>query len=167
MWREFYYFINKIIIDNRIKEFKYKTLHLILAINLNLFKWNIEKDPLCKSCNKLEDFEHFFIYCQYLDTFWAKVDECFRNCGYHRSFRNLQNLIFGYKLEILEYQPLNMLLNIIAYCIYKTYFKSERRTKSLNIINILYYDILIIVKYYENKNVRIDFLKQFQKFLKS
>ena len=160
-WDAFYLVLNKTLPDNKIKQFKYKAIHRILATNANLFKWNIVNSPLCKLCNEVEDYEHFFIHCKYLDTFWSKVDNTFKKCGFHKSFRNLKCIIFGYKLEFAECRHINILLNIIAYCIYKTYFISERRTQFQDMYYTLYYDIIVIIKYFDNKNTKPLILRKF------
>lgn len=164
-WESFYYILNKINIDNRIKQFKYKAIHRILATNENLYKWKILNTSDCKFCNNNENYEHFFIECAYLDIFWGKIDTTFKKCGFQKTFRTLKSMIIGYKIEFIEYNFTNMLLNIIAYCIYKTYYMSDRRTKNIDMLNILYNDIFVAVQYFENKQINPEILKQFLKLM--
>ena len=50
-----------ILVDNRIKPFRYKLIHNIIATNENLFTWKINNSPDCHCCNELDIFEHCFI----------------------------------------------------------------------------------------------------------
>jgi hypothetical protein len=38
-----------------------------------LYQWKIENTPLCDTCHIIDDYEHYFISCKSLDSFWNDV----------------------------------------------------------------------------------------------
>jgi hypothetical protein len=160
-WKSYYFILNKVIPDNTVKQFKFKLIHRILPTNENLFIWKLSDSPLCKFCNALDSYEHFFIKCNYLTSFWAEVTSIFHDCKYHKSFKTLENLAIGYKIDYHECNFINIILSQIAYTIYKTYLASEKRTKQLNILNFLYVDMLVLSNYFEKKNIEHYLIKKF------
>ena len=164
-WYSEYFLINKCLVDNRIKQLKIKLIHNIMPTNENLFKWKQTNSPLCKHCNEVENLAHFFIQCPYVNTFWNKLHTLFKRQGICKQF-DLFDIIIGYKVDLKEYNCFNIILCHITYTIYKGYFKSDRRSKAINMLKILYQDLLIVEKYFVNKNQSNRTLKQFIKSLK-
>jgi len=120
--------------DNRIKQFKYKLLHNIIATNENLHRWKIASSPLCKKCHLTENNEHFFVSCECIQDFSKVINHAFTLCGYATNFQVLKRLLFGYKIYQKQYIDINIILNIISFSIYKSYMASERRLKPYNIL---------------------------------
>ena len=137
-------YMHKSIVDNKVKQFKMKLLHNIIATNLNLFTWKLKDCPLCIYCNEVEDYEHFFIKCRALSTFWSDIQTVFKRCGIQKHIKNINHIVLGYKIDQKEYNIVNIVLSQISYCIYKTYFMCERRTKPINIMYHLYNDLIVI-----------------------
>ena len=52
-WEHVYFFIHKTLLDNRVKQFRFKRIHRIIANNENLFKWKIFGNPLCHHCSEV------------------------------------------------------------------------------------------------------------------
>jgi len=52
-WKLFYTHLHKSCSDNRIKQFKYKLLHNIIATNENLHRWKIASSHLCKKVSRV------------------------------------------------------------------------------------------------------------------
>ena len=96
-WQNIYHFINYTLVDTRIKQFRYKLIHTIVATNETLFTWKINNSPYCNCCNELETIEHCFINCTYLDDVWLRVTNTFKSCGISKQVRSLQYLVVGYK----------------------------------------------------------------------
>jgi hypothetical protein len=96
-----------------------------------------------------------------LTSFWAEVTSIFHDCKYHKSFKTLENLAIGYKIDYHECNFINIILSQIAYTIYKTYLASEKRTKQLNILNFLYVDMLVLSNYFEKKSIEHYLIKKF------
>ena len=126
-----HYFLNCALFDNRIKQYRYKLLHRIIAANENLFTWKLSNSPCCNFCNEMETVDHFLIECKYLDTFWTHISYVFKSCGVSKQVRSLHYLDIGYKSELLEYNWINVLFSYIGFAIYKSYFCCERRKKTV------------------------------------
>ena len=45
---------------------------------------------------------------------------------------NLKDIVFGYKISDKEYEGYNTVLTLIAFSIYKTFYLSDKRKKSIN-----------------------------------
>jgi len=76
------------------------------------------------------------------------------------------NMIIGYKVHLKEYQDFNIIIFQIIYTIYKSYFKSERRKKHINMLTILNQDLLITEKYVINQMAWKRIMQKFTKSLK-
>jgi len=96
-WKRFYTHMHKSCSDNRIKQFKYKLLHNIIATNENLhtIRWKIASSPLCKKCHLTENYEHFFVSCECIQDFWKIINHAFTLCGYATNLQVLKRLLFG------------------------------------------------------------------------
>jgi hypothetical protein len=162
-WKSWYHIIHKSVVDNKIKQFKIKLLHNLIPTNLNLFKWKVKDSPLCAHCKEVEDYEHFFIHCPSLSLFWDTIIELFKHCGINRISKNIKFILIGYKIDQKEYNAVNVVLSQISYCIYKTYFISERRSYYINILYYLYYDLIAIQTHFINKKISFRFLDDFVK----
>jgi len=64
-WQQLYHFLNYILIDNRVKQFRFKLIHRIIATKENLFTWKISDTPLCNSCGDIDTVEHFLLHCKH------------------------------------------------------------------------------------------------------
>ena len=71
--------------------------------------------------------------CKYLDIFWNKINEMLKKVQFENNIK-LQHLVFGYKIFDKEYFHLNYFLTILAFTIYKSYYVSEQKTKTLILI---------------------------------
>ena len=71
--------------------------------------------------------------CKYLDIFWNKINEMLKKVQFENNIR-LQLLVFGYKIFDKEYFHLNYFLAILAFTIYKSYYVSEQKTKTMMFI---------------------------------
>ena len=61
------------LVDNRIKQFRYKLIHNIIATNEILFTWKTNHSPYCHCCNELETLEHCYIGLTiYKSYFWSE-----------------------------------------------------------------------------------------------
>jgi hypothetical protein len=164
-WKYVYLFIHNVLIDNKIKQLKLKIIHRIIPTNENLFIWKQIDTPLCKHCNYLENLEHFFIKCPYLRDFWTTVHNLFKKLNISKLF-SLNEIVIGYKYELTEYHEINILINQIIYIIYKCYFISERRTKEINMLKLLYSDMMVLTKYFEKRKMSQVVITKFSKCLR-
>ena len=151
-WASVYFIINKVYVDNRIKELKLKIIHRIVPTNENLFKWKLIETPYCKHCEKIETLEHFFIKCNYLHEFMEKVYVLFKQIGICKRI-DLFNIVIGYKTQFKAYNDINIIFGYITYTIYKCYMKSERRRKNINMLKILFNDLLTLESFYKKNKL--------------
>ena len=136
-WKDFYTSLEKACIDNRIKQLKFKLIHDILATKQNLFKWKIETNPNCNICKVVEDYEHVFITCKAVRPLWERLLPIFRLSGFENNLQSLKTLIIGYSITHKCYNDVNMIFNLIGFCIYKGYYISDKKMHSPYLSNHL------------------------------
>ena len=83
-------------------------------------------NPLCHHCSEVDSISHFLVECKYLDPFWSKVVDTFKQCGINTSVRNLFHLIIGYNIDFVDYDLVNIILSYIGFVIHKAHFCSEQ-----------------------------------------
>lgn len=120
---------------NKLKVFRWKLLHHILPNRKLLFTWKLASNENCLHCQIPEDYEHFFINCKYLDDFWKKIQLLFSKLKLDTHVFSYKSLILGYKIEMKEYYPINLLLNIILFSIHKNYYLSDYKQKQINMFD--------------------------------
>ena len=59
--------------EPKLKSFVYKVIHRVYPTKIHLFKWKIEDSDLCKYCNMLDTYEHFFYTCSKIKSIWNEV----------------------------------------------------------------------------------------------
>ena len=74
-----HHFLNYVLIDNRVKQFRFKLIHIIIATKENLFNWKISDTALCNSCGDIDTVEHFLLHCKHLDNLLVKLERVFIN----------------------------------------------------------------------------------------
>ena len=94
--------------DNKLAEINLKVLCNILPCNANLVKWKKKQSEECSICNEHEDILHLFYSCVYARRIWSE----FFKTGIHV---NGYDIVLGKQTSITE----NLLINIIAYLLYK------------------------------------------------
>ena len=78
----------------------------------------------------------------------------------------MYNIVVGYKVSHKTYYDFNILIGQIMYTVYKCYFKSDRRSKSINMLYSLYYDLLTLEKYFSKINSSRPIISKFASNLK-
>jgi hypothetical protein len=69
----------------------------------------------------LDDYEHYFISCKSLDSFWNDVKILLEKLRIGIHILSLKNLVFGYKIEDEYYNSINYFLTILLFTIYKSH----------------------------------------------
>ena len=121
---------------NKIIQFRYKLIHNIIATKENLKKWKIDNSDQCNVCNCTETYEHFFITCKSIANIIQIFKNIFISMRYGHNIINLQSFILGYKTNFKQHESTNFLLNIMSFTLYKTYYMSEKRTKSIDVMTV-------------------------------
>ena len=164
-WYSVYFVIKNTLVDNRVKQLKFKLIHKIVPSNENLYKWKQIETPFCKHCNEIETLEHFFIQCSYITAFWDIIHTLFKQQGICKNI-SMFEVVIGYKTQYRQYQDINIILGQIIYTIYKSYMIGERRTKNTNMLKILYNDLLTLEKYFDKIKVSHPTINSFNKILR-
>ena len=72
-WENIYKSIHNLY-NNRINQFRYKLIYKIIPSKEVRFTWNMSPNPLCNVCNVTGTYNHLFIDCKELQTFWDKIN---------------------------------------------------------------------------------------------
>ena len=75
--------------------------------------------------------------------------------------RDLEHIVLGYKFIYKEYTGINITINLIGFCIFKSYVISKKRTTPYNIVKLLKYELFILCTYPNNNNKSIGFITSF------
>ena len=71
---DLYGFIFKILLEYKLKIFRWKLLQFNIPTKSYLLKWKISTDSLFNVCKVEENYDHFFMSCKYLDMLWNKIN---------------------------------------------------------------------------------------------
>ena len=127
--------------ENKLKVFRWKLLQFIVPTKKMLFTWKISETNFCNFCNRIEDYEHLFISCNYLLNFWTKVQKFLKSIHFEKKI-TLKHLVLGYKIFDKEYFYFNYILTIVGFSIYKANYLSEQKTKRIDVFNVFRYELL-------------------------
>lgn len=159
-------FIHNRINSNKLKSFKWKLISRILPNQQNLYVWKISDTPMCQVCRSIDTYQHFFIDCKFISSFWKNVYDILNKIHFDNKIE-LKHLAFGYKITDKGYWDFNLILTIIGFVIYKTFYVSEKRTKSVDIFNIFKNECLIYFDLIEKeRNMKSALIDNFKQFLK-
>ena len=121
---DLYEFIFKLLLENKLKIFRWKLLQFIIPTKSHLFKWKISTDSLCNVCKVEEDYDHFFMSCKYLHMLWNKINDMRKKIKFENNIR-LQHLVFEYNIFDKEYFHINNYLQFTNLIMYQ----KKRQTK--------------------------------------
>ena len=165
IWKSVYDFINNVIQNTKVRQMRYKLIHKIIPTNENLFTCKVKISPLCLCCGELETIEHLLLDCPYVRPFWYIVQITFQKIGFCSSLISLRNIIVGYKIESSTYDDVNIIMSYACFSIYKCYIISERRSKIIDMKNMLIRDLNTVTQYYQKRNICHNILSKFVKHL--
>jgi hypothetical protein len=76
----------------------------------------------------------------------------------------LKHIVFGYKIDDKNYLALNVLITVVGFFIYKSYYISEQKTKYINVYRIFVNEYIKRIK--QNKTLRKStFLMKVQNYI--
>ena len=80
--------------------------------------------------------------------------------------KKLKNIVIGYKINSVEYYPINNVFALIAFVIYKAYYVSECRKIEINIFNIFKQELKTMILSTQMRNKVCDkIIKQIEKII--
>ena len=72
-WSEIYKLPYEICKDSYIQSLQFKIIHRYINCNENLFKWQLKDNNKCEKCDKPDNLEHYFFYCEEIFQFWENL----------------------------------------------------------------------------------------------
>jgi hypothetical protein len=111
-----------------------------------LYKWKISDTPHCNACGTLETYEHFFIKCACLHSFWLKIGRVLEQIGFSDKLVSLKSIVLCYRVENRGYSEINYFLTVLGFSIYKSYYVSELRTKQIDTYKLMKREMLYRLK---------------------
>ena len=135
--------------------FRWKLLNKILPTQTLLYKWKVNNDPMCKHCNRIEDYEHYFVSCEYFKNFIKYIQDLLKNLGYNNEIYTLKNIVIGYKIHQKEYNIINHIITIAAYTMYRAYHITHGKTHYVNTIGLFKDSIATLISIYIHRKNRI------------
>lgn len=106
--------------NTKLHWFQYRLLHRILATNDLLEKMKIKTDNLCSLCGLApEKIEHLFWQCPVVMEFWDSIDHWLLETINYSLNINKQKALFGILHNFTLNSPINYVLILTRYYIYK------------------------------------------------
>ena len=134
--RQMLFFTFNFIIENKLKIFRWKLMNYILPCKKLLYQWKICSNDNCMTCNEIEDYEHFFLNCKIIKTFWQNIKVLLANLNLGFQVVTFENLVMGYQIADKSYYAINYLNTIILFSIYKSKIISQQKQKNINIFSL-------------------------------
>lgn len=164
-------FIKQYVELHKYKIFRWKLLHFILPCNYLLWQWTIKPNNQCILCKQVDDYQHFFMTCNFVHKFWTQIKEILRYFNIDEHICTLKNLVFGYKIADECYYGINLLLTIIGFSIYKAHYLSNQRERKIDVFHTFRNELLTltdITKLTKIKKTPIaKIIQQFESYLLS
>ena len=70
-------------LDRKLVEFNFKIIHRILPNGINLCRWKITNSDKCCLCNLTDTYEHMFLHCRRIGTFWNNFVQLVKKIDIH------------------------------------------------------------------------------------
>ena len=115
--------------------FRWKLFPFIIPNKVLLSKWKIVGNSLCNFCKLDEDDSHYCITCTFLKEFWTTFQNLMNDLGMENKI-TLKHIILGYKIDDQNYVALNVLIAVVGFSIYKSYYISKQKTKYIDVYRI-------------------------------
>ena len=105
----------------------------------------------------------FFFNCTCVQLYWEKIKAVFKKCGIENNIQDLKTIVVGYKITHTDYFYVNVILTVVGFCIYKSYFLSENWTHYIDIYNIFIREIQILLYLLKYKGLKSSFISRVKK----
>ena len=142
-------------VDNRKKEFQYKILNRILAVNVYLKKIGIKNSDACQFCQvESETIQHLLYDWQITQVFWQSFRNWWKTSTKKEITLSAQDVILGYDFKECP-KTINYFILTAKYFIYKSKVKDNKPLFE-NFISVLrkeYYSDQERYKAYGNKKI--------------
>ena len=115
----------------RLVEFNFKLLHNILPNGVLLHKWKISNSKLCMICRSPDDYEHMFVYCYGVESFWSKITLLISKSLNINLNVNFKYVVLGYNYPSnvaahdKKVRVINILISLAKYVIFRVWCKHK------------------------------------------
>ena len=116
-------------------------MHNILATPHKLLKWRVIESNTCHLCFNEGTLEHMMLKCSYFCEYYKHVKLAFKQIGFDNVNLDMYSLICGHKPDIVEYNDINLILNIVFFNVYKCWVKVKIDRHYTSPIQNLYYKL--------------------------
>ena len=166
-WKNIYLLPSQIVMDTYLITLQFKIVHRVFNCNYKLYLWNIKTCPNCDICQKVDNLEHFFYYCQETEQFWRQVENWLSNIGTEKiELTVLETLLGFFDYKSVLYYAINYVLIIAKYYINKTK-KDGKELFFFTFLQTLKNKLIIEQKIYLNQNRSIIFIERYAILLES
>ena len=118
-WNDIWTHRIKLQSNKQLADFHFKLLHKILPSQENLHKWKLSNTNMCRfGCDSVENYQHLFITCHHTRHAVEKIEQSLHSLGFTIKL-TYKILILGYKEMYQAYNPLNTLLSLVFFSVYK------------------------------------------------
>jgi hypothetical protein len=147
--------------ENRLLQYRFKLLHRILVCGDTLYRWRLSASNLCSLCHVVEDYEHLFVTCVKVKETWKHVISILHDMGYTNVKPHLKLMVAGYKAQSNTYVPVNFMLTVMGFSIYKCMCIERATARALDRFSVFSYEFNERVYILKQLDTLDPFLKQF------
>jgi hypothetical protein len=124
IWMEIFKIPFEITRETKLLSFQYKLLHRLTPCKKKLFDYKLSQSPMCEFCNKLDNLQHFILFCPKVEEFWLSFFQWWNRLGSVEiplDFPQLEEcILFGFRIKEDTFMVLNQSILIAKFYIYKT-----------------------------------------------
>ena len=119
-WKLIFTLASKIVLDTCLITLQYKIIYRVFNCKYKLYLWNLVDSPNCYLCNKIDNLEHYFFYCDGSNLFWRQVESWLtKNYLIKFKFTIFEILLGLHFIEMGYYYPINYLIMLGKYYIFQ------------------------------------------------
>ena len=116
-WRHIFKSAKRICSENKVKEFHYKFLHIIIVTKKELCRFGIKQDSDCLYCGKEDSIEHTFINCQFSKAFQRRVIQWFNNLHFTNQHPSVKETTSSHLLSCKQNSVKKTQLHLVVYAL--------------------------------------------------
>jgi hypothetical protein len=135
MWNMIHTNHLKVTNDRYLRNFQYKIINRILAVNYNLEIWKIKTKNTCDFCEEIDTIEHFLYQCPKTHTFWQFLFNWWAANIPVRFNINIYEILFGIPNEHNE--PIVNQLNFFILHSKLYIYHCKKKNNNMNVFEVI------------------------------
>ena len=157
-WEEIYYRKVWNIQIKKIAEFNYKLIHKLVYGKYEVSRWKKDILPVCINCGEIDNAEHMLFKCNVIQSIWQKLSQLIKvNITW-------KHIVIGYSVDGNIKTFRNMIVSIVAFCIFKTKIAYEIKKSKGCIVQSIKKEVVRTINILEH--VRDKELEKIKSYLK-